>query len=160
MSNHPGYAEVKVESCTSAVPLVQSAIADKGYSSRENVLVEVMAANLYIIHAKVLAQVDMIEWYSKNDIRRFVGRREPLESKARDYLVVSHGGCADLLIDKAQIFDINPEKPCRDVKSFINGKEDNETDARLILDLPLMEYLPYQDELENMEIAKKLLQVP
>ena len=106
---------MRVETCVSAVPLVQSTVAGREYSPQEAELVKMSAANLYIIHAKVLAEMDLIEWYSRGGIRRYAGRRVPIESKPRDYMVVYDGGCEQLATGKAQIFDINPEKPCRDI---------------------------------------------
>ena len=158
MGNFPRYAELKVESCVSAAPLVQSAIEGKEYSPSELQLVKLSAEHLYIIHAQALAEMDLIEWRSHGSLRRYVGKREPIESKPRDYLVISYGGCADLPTGKPLIFDINPEKPCRDMIVVINGKQAAETDARLILDLPEVSYDPDQEQYEDIASARKRLQ--
>jgi hypothetical protein len=158
ISQIPRYVEMKVESCENATSLVQAAIVGKGYSLQEAKEINLSAASLYIIRARVLAEIDLIEWYSQGDIRRYVVRRGPVESKARDFMVVSHGGCEPLAHGSKLIFDFNPDKPCRDIVVAINGKQPKETDARLILTHAEVKYVSDQDDFEDMEKAYQRMQ--
>jgi hypothetical protein len=155
----PRYVEMRVESCVSAVPSAKSAVVDKDYSLRETEAVSTSAAYLYIIHAKVLADIDIIEWHSRDGLRRYKGRQKLIQSETRDYMVVSYVGCEQLAKGSALIFDIHENKPCRDSIAIINGQEAKETDAKLILDLPLVKYFPDQEEIEDIQNANKRLQV-
>ena len=146
---------MKVESCRSAIPSVQSAIVGREYSSQEAKEVGISAAHLYLIRARPLAEMDLIQWYSQGDFRRYVGRRAAIESEARDFMVISYGGCEPLSNGKPLIFDINPDKPCRDNVVTINGKKMNETDARLILEMAEVELVDEQERFEDMVDAKK-----
>jgi hypothetical protein len=70
-------------------------------------------------------------------------------------MVISHGGCEPLSNGKPLIFDINPDKPCRDSIAIINGKKPNETDGRLILEMAEVEYIDDQDSFKDMKDARK-----
>jgi hypothetical protein len=155
MGQTPRYVEMKVESCRSAIPLVQSAIVGREYSSQEAKQVEISTAHLYIIRGRPLAEVDLIQWYSQGDFRHYVGRKAPIESESRDFMVISYGGCEPLSNGKPLIFDINPDKPCRDSIAIINGKKPNETDGRLILEMAEVEYIDDQDSFKDMKDARK-----
>jgi hypothetical protein len=149
---------MRVESCASAVPATESAIMGKNYSLPEMQQVKNSTANLYVIHAKVVADIDLVEWYSRGHLRRYRATREAIESEALDYVVVLYGGCEQLATDRPLIFDTNARKPCRDTIAIINDREARETDARLILDFPMVSYLSDQEEIEDIRNADKRLQ--
>jgi hypothetical protein len=143
---------MSVESCSSASGLAQSVIEGRGYTEWQKEAVEASARNLFVIHAKQLADVDIVEWYSQGGIRKYKGARQPIKGDvAQDYIVVAYGGCEQLTTTMPLVFDLNAEKPCRDSKVVINGEEAKETDARLLIELPELRYFPDQEGLEDME---------
>jgi hypothetical protein len=159
MGRMPRFMEMTVESCSGAGRLAQSSIQGKGYSEQEKGLVDVSAKFLFIIRARQLADVDIVEWYSKDAIRRYRGARKPIEDVVpHDYLVMSLGGCEQLMAAKPLIFNLNAEKPCRDFKVTLNGEEAKETDARLLITVPEVSYFPDQEALEDIQSLDKRLQ--
>lgn len=154
----PRFVEMSVESCSSASQVAQSAIEAKGYSDWEKASVDASAKYLFVIRAKRLADVDIIEWYSQGQIHRYKGPRAPIKDDAlRDYLAIAHGGCEQLTAVPL-IFNLHAERPCRDSIAIINGEKAKETNARLLIELPEVSYFPGQDTLQTIEDANKRLQ--
>jgi hypothetical protein len=152
----PRFVEMRVESCTSASPLARSAIEGQGYTDSQRQMVELTAQSLFVIRATPLAAVDMLEWYSDGDLQRYRWVQKRIQGDiARDYLAVSYGRCEALQSSKPLLFDVNPDTPCHDVRSTsIDGREFPETDARLLLELPLVSL--WDDEtIEDMDAAHK-----
>lgn len=156
----PRFVEMSVESCSSASQLAQSAVEGKGYSEWQKASVDASAKYLFIIRAKQLADVDIMEWYSRGQIHRYKGPQTPIKGDVpRDYLVIAQGGCEQLTTTSPLLFNVHAEKPCRDSLAIVNGEEAKETDARLLIELPEVSYFPDQGTLQTLEDAIKRLQV-
>lgn len=133
MGASPRYVEMEVETCSSAQPLAQASIEGKQYPEWDAKEVEFLANYLFVVRARQLADVDLIDWFSHGSLYHYRGQRDAIEGDtARDYLVIAaYGGCKQLLEPRIHLFDVNPDKPCRDM-----GPVSRETEPRLLIALP------------------------
>jgi hypothetical protein len=146
------YVELRVDSCASAIERVKSAIVGKGYTEQEMGYVQLFANNMVVVHAQQLADIEIIFWYSEGNLRRYKGNRKEIKAApARDYLVAAPAGCGQLNIGKPQMYNIYGNKACHDNIVLVDGKEPNETNPGLILNLLELSYLWDQESLENIE---------
>jgi hypothetical protein len=133
MGSVPRFVEMEVENCSSAQPLARASIEGKQYPEWDANTVEFLAGYLFVVRARQLAYVDLIDWFSHGNMHHYRGPRDAIEGDAaRDYVVIAaYGGCKQLLEPRVHLFDVNPEKPCRDM-----GPVSRETEPRLLITLP------------------------
>jgi hypothetical protein len=146
---------MQVESCASAIPLARAAIEGKGYTERQKQAVEMSAEHLFVVRARQVADVDILQWHSAGSIHWYRGPSRPIDGDGvREYLVTSFEGCEALLTKLPRIYDVNPDPPCRDSVAAINGQAVKETDARVLTGLPEASYFPDQETLESLDAAR------
>jgi hypothetical protein len=138
---------MRIESCTSAIEPTLSTIGERGYTESEVSSVRRSAADISIVRARPVADLDIILWYSQGDQRIYKANETRIANgRASDYILLATGldECEKSYLGKTRVFDTKGFTRCRDVRV----KGDKETDAAYILDLPALVHFWGDEQLE------------
>ena len=145
----PRFLQMKIESCTSAIEPTLSKIGERGHTESEVSSVRLSAADISIVRARPVADLDIILWYSQGDQRIYKANETRIANgSARDYILLATGldECEKSYLGKILVFDTKGFTRCRDVR--VDGYK--ETDAAYILDLPVLVHFWGEEQLEHI----------
>jgi hypothetical protein len=140
---------MRIDSCTGAIDLTLSVVGEREYTQSEMSSVHLSAANISIVRAVAVADLDIILWYSKGDQRIYRANETPIaDASERNYilLAVALDECKKSYLGKTLVFDTTSFTRCRDVR--VDGYR--ETDAAFILALPALKHFWGEDQLEDV----------
>lgn len=131
----PVYMEMKVLSCSSALPLVEQKIKGEGYSAKELEETRTSAKYLSLFTAQPLQEVEYIKSYYDHSMDTYKGRVKTL-NKAVVRQFMSPGNSVDFCntyyFGKTQVFETTKGLSCGEIKA----SQKHVTVAQCLTELP------------------------
>lgn len=116
----PVYVEMKVLSCSSALPLVEQKIKLEGYSAKELEETRISARYFSLFTAQPLQEVEYIRSYYDHSIDTYKGRIKTLnKAVVRQFMSPGHDVdfCNTHYLGKTQVFETTEGLSCGEIKA-------------------------------------------
>lgn len=131
----PIYVEMKVISCTSALPLIEQKIKNAGYTNEELEHTRLSARGLGLLTAQPLQEVEYIQSFYDHSSDVYKGRVKNLGKVAvRQFMSpgMDMDFCTRFYLGKTQLFETTEHLSCGEIKDWSK----HVTVAQCLTDLP------------------------
>ncbi|BBB59398.1 hypothetical protein UNDKW_1125 [Undibacterium sp. KW1] len=135
IANIPAYVEMKVLSCSSALPLIEQKIKGGDYSARELEETRSSAKYFALFTAQPLKEVEYIRSYYDHSVDTYKGRIKTLDKAVvRQFMSPGHDVdfCNTYYLGKTQVFETTKGLSCGEIKA----SQKHVTVAQCLTDLP------------------------
>lgn len=116
----PVYVEMKVLSCSSALPLIEQKIKGEGYSAKELEETRISARYFSLFTAQPLQEVEYIRSFYDHGIDTYKGRIKTLnKAVVRKFMSPGHDidFCNTYYLGKTQVFEITESISCGEIRA-------------------------------------------
>ncbi|MFZ6743447.1 hypothetical protein ACO0LC_09490 [Undibacterium sp. JH2W] len=116
----PSYVEMKVLSCSPALPLIEQKLKAAGYPAKELEEARISARYLSLFTAQPLQEVEYIRTYYERNINTYKGRVKTLNKAAvRQFMAtgLDVDFCNTHYLGKTQVFETTEGLACGEIKA-------------------------------------------
>ncbi|MFZ2999685.1 MAG: hypothetical protein WA071_05100 [Undibacterium umbellatum] len=131
----PSFVEMKVLSCSSALPLIEQKIKGEGYSAKELEETRISAKYFSLFTAQPLQEVEYIRSYYDHSMDTYKGRIKNLnKTVVRQFMSPGNSVdfCNTYYLGKTQVFEITKGLSCGEIKA----SQKHVTVAQCLTELP------------------------